>query len=402
MTLSRRKLIGAGLSGFALTWVAATASAAKTKSKAGHRRTSFRPGEIWTDTSGKPIQAHAGGVIHVDGIFYWYGENKEFTTGKGTPESWGIRLYRSMDLYNWDDAGLLIPPDTSSTKTALSPTVFPERPHILHNRKTGKFVCWIKVRGFGPEHRIVLTADKITGPYTMVNNHLMPAGMPAGDFDLVADPDTGRAYMYFEHDHKELVCIELTDDWCGVTDRLSRHFPASPPDVKEGIACFRRGGKLYLTSSAMTGYFPNPSTVVVAPDYHGPFEALGDLHPTDRSRTSFNSQISCIFKHPTKKDLYIAVADRWFPNLSELGGEDFDDGTISENLRSAIRKVTSKPPSPPTPAEVKALQFFTKSGGAALFHVNTSISRYVWLPIRFSGDRPIIEWRDDWRVSEFA
>lgn len=401
MTLSRRDLVGATLSGFALTLVAPTRLAAKAGSKAA-RRDSIKPGELWTDTSGKPIQAHGGSVIHVDGVFYWYGENKEFTTGKGKPESWGIRLYRSTDLYNWDDAGLLIPPDTSGAKTGLSPSVFPERPHILHNRKTGKFVCWIKVRGLGPEYRIVLTADKITGPYTMVSDHLAPAGMAAGDFDMVADPDTGRAYMYFEHDHKELVCIELTDDWCGVTDRLSHHFPASAPDTKEGIACFRRHGKLYLTASGMTGYFPNPSTVVVARDYHGPFENLGDLHPGDRSRTSFNSQISCIFKHPGKKDLYIAMADRWFPHLSELGGEEFDNGNISENLRSAIRKVTSKPPLPPTPAEVNALQFFTKSGGSGLTGVNTSISRYVWLPIRFSGDRPTIEWRDAWRIKDYS
>ena len=401
MKLSRREMVEAGLSAFTLTCVASTSVAARSPGS-GVRRTSIKPGELWTDTAGKPIQAHAGGVIHVDGVFYWYGENKEFTTGKGTPESWGIRIYRSTDLYNWDDAGLLIPPDRSGAKTALSPSVFPERPHILHNRKTGKFVCWIKVRGLGPEHRIVLTADKITGPYTMVNEHLLPAGMKAGDFDMVADHETGRAYMYFEHDHKELVCIELTDDWCGVTDQLSRHFPSSAPDTKEGIACFQRRGKLYLTASGMTGYFPNPSSVVVAKDYHGPFEELGDLHPGDRSRTSFNSQISCIFKHPRKKDLYIAMADRWFPQLGELGGEEFNNGNISENLRSAIRKISSKPSPPPTPAEVKALQFFVKCGGSALTGVNTSISRYVWLPIRFSEDRPTIEWSDEWRVNDYS
>lgn len=52
-----------------------------------------------------------------------------------------------------------------SSAIAQNASVFPERPHILHNRKTGKFVCWIKVRGLGPEYRIVLTADKITEPF---------------------------------------------------------------------------------------------------------------------------------------------------------------------------------------------------------------------------------------------
>lgn len=42
---------------------------------------SFRPGQVWLDTEEKRIQAHGGSVIYVDGIYYWYGENKEFTDG---------------------------------------------------------------------------------------------------------------------------------------------------------------------------------------------------------------------------------------------------------------------------------------------------------------------------------
>ena len=42
----------------------------------------FYPGQTWLDTEGKRIQAHGGSVIYVDGIYYWYGENKEKTDGK--------------------------------------------------------------------------------------------------------------------------------------------------------------------------------------------------------------------------------------------------------------------------------------------------------------------------------
>ena len=31
---------------------------------------SIRPGQTWLDTEGKPIQAHAGSVIYVDGVYY--------------------------------------------------------------------------------------------------------------------------------------------------------------------------------------------------------------------------------------------------------------------------------------------------------------------------------------------
>jgi len=99
------------------------------------RYSSFRPGELWLDTSGRPIQAHAGSVIPVGDTFYWVGENKEFTDGKSDIESWGIRFYSSKDLYNWDDLGPLIAPDENDPSSPLSPTMFPERPHILFNEK---------------------------------------------------------------------------------------------------------------------------------------------------------------------------------------------------------------------------------------------------------------------------
>lgn len=42
--------------------------------------TSFHPGKVWLDTSGKRIQAHGGSVLYHEGKYYWYGENKEFTS----------------------------------------------------------------------------------------------------------------------------------------------------------------------------------------------------------------------------------------------------------------------------------------------------------------------------------
>lgn len=43
---------------------------------------SIRPGKVWLDTEGKRIQAHGGSVIYTNGMYYWYGENKEKTDGK--------------------------------------------------------------------------------------------------------------------------------------------------------------------------------------------------------------------------------------------------------------------------------------------------------------------------------
>ena len=32
---------------------------------------------------------------------------------------------------------------------------------------------------------------------------------------------------------------------------------------------------------------------------------------------------------------------------------------------------------------------------------NTSMSDYVWLPIRFEGDKPVIDWQDEWRIEDY-
>lgn len=362
-------------------------------SEAPNVRASFKPGEVWLDTKGKPIQAHGGSIIQVGDRYYWYGENKEFTTGKTGIWTSGVRCYSSSDLYNWDDLGLIIPPDNDDPNSPLNPKAKLDRPHIIHNARTGQFVCWIKLMEKAGQTRTVLTADKITGPYKIVRTGLRPLGMNAGDFDLAVSPDDGKAYMYFERVHSELICADLTDDYTDFTGYYSTHFPhPGPPSVREGPACFKRNGKHYLATSGTTSYFPNPSEIAVADTFHGPFTVLGDLHPSDKTRTSFNSQISSVFKHPKKKDLYIALADRWWGPQS---GAEFESGETSGLVQSAIGKLLGSPRQPLTPAESRSVKFLSIA-------IDTSQSRYVWLPIRFDGDRPAIEWRDEWALSEFA
>jgi hypothetical protein len=349
-------------------------------------------GELWLDTSGNPIQAHGGSIIQVGDIFYWYGENKEFTTGKTKVWTWGVRCYKSTDLYNWEDIGLIIPPDNDDPTSPLNSTAMLDRPHIIYNRRTQKFICWLKIMGKGGQTRTVLVADNITGPYTIVHKDMRPLGMSAGDFDLVVSPDDGKAYMYFERVHSEMICADLTDDYTDFTGYYSTHFPhIAPPSVREGPAYFKRKGKHYLATSGTSGYFPNPSEVAVADTYHGPFTVFGDLHPSDQSRTSFNSQISSVFKHPQKKDLYIALADRW---MGPQSGTEFDSGETSRLVQSAIAKSTALPQQELTNGETSALRLL-------LAKLNTSQSRYVWLPIRFENDRPTIEWRAEWTLDEF-
>jgi hypothetical protein len=269
----------------------------------------IRPGQVWNDTNGNRIQAHGGSVHHENGTFYWYGENKEKTTRGSGVWHWGVRCYSSTDLYNWDDLGLIIPPAVDDPASPLHPAQKMDRPHIIYNPATKRYVCWLKVMGEGDTQTSqVLTAESFLGPYRVERTWLRPLGMNAGDFDLTVDATDGKAYYYFERVHSELICADLSDDYTDVTGHYSSHFRyPQPPFVREAPAYFRRKGRHYLITSGTTWYFPNPSEVAVSASYHGPWTVLGDPHPDDASRTSFRSQISCVFQHPEKKDLFIAI-----------------------------------------------------------------------------------------------
>jgi hypothetical protein len=329
--------------------------------------------------------------LEVEERCYWYGENKEFTTGKGDIWTWGIRAYESTDLYHWQDIGLIVPPNTEDRSSPLHPAAGLDRPHILYNHVTRKFVCWFKQLKGAHQSLTVLEGDAFAGPYRLLRTGIRPFGMDAGDFDLCVSPHDGKAYLYFERVHSELICADLTEDYTDFTGYYTTHFPhASPPTVREGICYFARNHKHYLITSGTTGYFPNPSQVAIADNFHGPFTVLGDLHPGDRSRTSVNSQASCVFKHPRKKDLFIAVCDRW---MGDETSAYFKSGAMSRVAQSAVAKTFQRPPGVLTPEEERLLK--------SLEELNTSRSRYVWLPLKFDGERPLVEWRDSWSLDEF-
>ena len=344
----------------------------------------FYPGKVWLDTNGKRIQAHGGSVFFENGVYYWYGENKEKTDGKSDIWHWGVRCYSSRDLYNWEDLGLIIPPDLENKQSALHPSSLTDRPHIIYNARTKKYVCWLKQMHWqdGTQTETVLTADKIIGPYTVVREGIRPLGMNAGDFDLAVAPD-GKAYYYFERVHSETICADLTDDYTDVSGFYSTHFPRlGPPYVREATSHFVRGGKHYLITSGTTGYLPNPSEAAVGKTWHGPFTVLGNPHRCDTTDTSFHSQISSVFMVHGKKDLYIACADRWVPNKTDWKYSEYEAAFVKRFIEGKE----------PTASENK---FFGDG------NENTSVSDYVWLPLIFDGENVYIDWLDEWKIEDY-
>ncbi len=358
------------------------------------RYSSIRPGEEWLDTDGNPIQAHGFSVFYDESTetYYWFGEDKERTHEGSNVWTYGVRCYSSKDFYNWQDEGHIIMPDTTDV---LSPIHFSQgldRPHIIRNPRTGKYLCWIKNLSDETQFFTVLQADSFMGPYTIVNPGFKPNGYEAGDFDLYADPETGKGYVWFERPHWELICCTLNDDFTGVDTTLSHHYEGLiPPLTREAPTHFVHEGKHYIFTSGTTGYHPNPSQVCTFDDYHGEYTDLGNPHPSDTTHTSFYSQITEVIKIPGKKDLYVALADRWMPQI--VGTDE-----AQKQLQViADRHVGHQPhPIDNSPVEIQ-----DRSGQVRTDWDVTYNARYVWLPIVFTDGKPTIEWRDEWRLEDY-
>ena len=229
----------------------------------------------------------------------------------------------------------------------------------------------------------VLTADRFEGPYTFVRKIYKPLDMDTGDFCLHADEQTGKAYIWFERPHFQLACATLTDDYTGVTDEYSVHYDNwIVPDTREAPTFFERNGHKYLITSGTSGYFPNPSRVCMFDDYHGEYKDLGLVCEGDKSGTSFNAQFTSVIQ---VNGQYIACADRWMPQWwVPMMAKQIVSGT-------ARHFKDYKPDLSPRKAEPLPEKEMTHTE-------NTSISRYVWLPMDWDGDKPVIRWKKEWTV----
>ncbi len=364
------------------------------------KRNSITPGKVWLDTDGNRIQAHGGSVLYVDDTYYWYGENKDRTDEPAGIWHWGVRLYSSKDLYNWKSEGIILPPAPEDDQSPVHPSQYMDRPHIIYNKKTKKFVMWIKImrrENMEDQYMTIAVADKITDTFKIIATRQI-LNMSSGDFDLTVDSESGKAYIYFDkvHDyvhkerqHQDIICAELTEDYTDVTgDYANYHNNTKWHIGYEAPAFCEYEGKKYVFLSHTTGYMPNPTDCIVSEGYFGPWENIGTVHENDVENLSFRSQISSVFKHPKKKNLYIALGDRWLTHLPK-------------DLPHNLFEIHNSSSDPKKELLVSEEEYQYLKGLNTKYVRNTTLADYVWLPIFFENGRPVIRWFDEWKVEDF-
>lgn len=347
------------------------------------RYRSFRPGQVWLDTQGEPIQAHGGGLIFTESKYYWYGEDKEFTDCSNNIWTWGIRLYSSSDLYNWNDEGLIIEPVLDDPDSDLFPSKGVDRPHIVR-RSDGKYICWLKLTG-NDACFTVFMADSIKGPYKQIVRDYRPFGIEIGDFDLILNKQ-GQGWLFVTDARvgEGVKTLKLNKQLTQATKDVCRQYTQQKGSLRrEGIVVFERKDKKYMLTSGMTNYVPNEADSAESSSWSQSFISIGDPCVGDLTLTTFNSQPSEVFKIPGHEK-YLVMADRW------LG-----DKLISRKESLLIRKVMGGDPMVSAKERQEVI-----NGPAAGQPTATKFGRYVWLPLEFDKENghPYIKWQKEWQI----
>jgi beta-glucanase (GH16 family) len=342
-----------------------------------------RPGRLWLDDRGEHINAHGGGVLYHEGNYYWFGEHKSENSNAAQV---GINCYSSNDLVNWKYEGVALPV-SDDPKSEITKGCVMERPKVIYNEKTGKFVMWfhleLKGQGYKAACSALAVSDNVTGPYTFVwseriNKGFFPFDMPEDIRKLQFDPekystwwtpswykavenglflkrdleegqmardmtlfvdDDGKAYhVYASEENLTLHIAELTEDYTGHTGKYIR---VAPGGHNEAPTIFKRKGTYWMITSGCTGWEPNAARLFSAPLIWGPWKQHSNPCRGEKSEITFGGQGTFVQQVYGKKDAYVFMGDMWRPKFPIDG-------------------------------------------------------RYMWLPVKFEKDIPYLDWMDEW------
>lgn len=271
----------------------------------------------WLDTEGKAINAHGGGILCHDGVYYWYGELKKGATVLPEWADWecyrtdikGISCYSSSDLVNWKYEGNVLPCVTDDPEHDLHPSKVLERPKVVFNRKTGKFVMWAHVESadYSKACAGVAVSDSPTGPFTYLGS-FRPNDAMSRDQTLFVDDD-GKAYQFASSENNQTMYInELSDDYLRPSGRFTRNFIGAS---REAPAVFKHEGKYYVLTSGCTGWDPNQAELAVADNIMGPWTVLGNPCTGPNADKTFYGQSTYVIPVQGKPGKFVAMFDHW-------------------------------------------------------------------------------------------
>ena len=249
------------------------------------------------DTANNVVHAHGGGVIKVGSYYYWFGENRNADNTFRY-----VSAYRSTDLKTWEFRANVL---TQSSAAELNSANI-ERPKVIYNASTGKYVMWMHKEGasdYSEARAAVASSSTIDGAYTY-HGSFRPLGHMSRDITLFND--NGTAYMISAaNENYDLHIYRLSSDYLTVSTLVGNFWPGGH---REAPALFKRGSVYFLLTSGATGWSPNQAKYATASSISGPWtgwQNVGD-------GTTFGSQSTYVLPiQGTSTTSYLYMGDRW-------------------------------------------------------------------------------------------
>ncbi|MEU9664015.1 RICIN domain-containing protein [Streptomyces bobili] len=256
-------------------------------------------GTQFTDTSGNPVHAHGGGVLKVGTYYYWFGENRNADNTFRY-----VDAYRSTDLKNWEFRNHVL---TEASDPELA-TANIERPKVMYNASTGKFVMWMhKENGtdYSEARAAVAVSDTVDGNYAWQGSFRPLGQHMSRDITVYVDTD-GTGYMVSAaRENYDLQIYRLTADYTGIASLVADPWHGGH---REAPALFKRGNVYFMLTSGATGWNPNQQQYATATSLAGPWSAMTNVGDS----TTFNSQTAYVLPvQGGSGTSYLYLGDRW-------------------------------------------------------------------------------------------
>ncbi len=318
-------------------------------------KTSIEPAKLWLDNKGNHINAHGGGVLFHNGIYYWYGEHKIKGKSEANFADGGIQCYTSKDLINWTDAGIVLGVEYNNTNNSdLVYGCLIERPKVVFNPKTRKFLAYFKFYPKGNGYEVayvgVATSESPAGPFRFSHKFLGPSPKGSGDFSMFADDNGDLFHLAVRKPDKAFVIAKMRDDYMLPIEEYKEvenieHHTEAPAIVKIN-------GIYHLLGSGSTGWKPNVARYYTSTNLYGPWKQ--ETNPCSGLNTvdnlgidkTWGGQSSYILKVNGIENGYVALFDIWYPDMPIKG-------------------------------------------------------RYIWLPIVLKDNKFTIDWLNEWNLDFF-
>ncbi|MGI6218707.1 MAG: glycoside hydrolase family 43 protein [Bacteroidaceae bacterium] len=320
---------------------------------------SIKPLAKWLDTSGNPINAHGGGILYHEGRYYWYGEHRP---EKGFSTQVGVTCYSSDDLVHWKYESVALPVSEEAGSDIERGCIM-ERPKVIYNPKTKKFVLWfhleLKGKGYAAARAGVATADTPQGPFEYLGSfRLNPGKYPrdwgekekaqaqtftpedykmewwtdawrakitdgmlfmrdleggqmSRDQTLFVDTD-GKAYQITSSEENlTLLISQLNDEFTAPNGQFIR---VAPGGQNEAPTIFKHNGTYWMITSGCTGWAPNSARMFSAPSIWGPWTQHPNPCIGEGGDKTFSGQSTYILPLPEYgEDAFLFMADQWRP-----------------------------------------------------------------------------------------